>query len=85
MCSESGRGYPGAKRISLQASTGGFMPWRAEERPVYARIVLRGVRDGDMVELEGVLLVMMPGRGFMAWMLHLTGELRFVETSVSPR
>jgi len=37
----------------MQASTGRFIPWRVEKRPVYALIVLRDVRDGDTVELEG--------------------------------
>ena len=82
----SGRGYLGEKRIFMQASTRRFIPaWRAEGEPLYALIVLRGVRDGDKVELKGVLLVVMPGRGFMAWRLHLTGEFQFVETSISPR
>ena len=81
-----GRGYLGEKRIFMQASTRRFIPvWRAEGEPFYALIVLRGGRDGDKVELEGVLLVVMPREGLMAWRLHLSGELRFVEASVSQR
>ena len=81
----SGHGYLGARRIFMQASTRRLIPWRAEEESLYALIVLRGVRDGDTVELKGVPLAVMPGRGFMAWTLHLTGELQFVEASVSQR
>jgi len=81
---QRGSGYLSEKYIFIHASTRNIFSPQTETaiRPLYAHIYLYGQRNGDEVQLKGVLLIH-SARGFTIWRLTLTGELRI--TPAQPR